>query len=85
MKLYFGDVLDETFLRALIRNTCPDELYHLAAQSSVAISFANPEYSTEVNALGTLRILEALKEFSDTKRVKFYNVYYPLLIWDTSK
>lgn len=73
LQLYYGDVIDSGFIRLLLNSTHPDELYHFAAQSNVPVSFNNAEYSTEVNALGTLRILEAIKEYLSVKRVKFYN------------
>ena len=56
----------------LIKNTKPNEIYNLAAQSHVQVSFEVPEYSAEVNSLGTLRILEAIKNLNLHKSVKFY-------------
>jgi len=56
----------------LIKKTKPDEIYNLAAQSHVQVSFEVPEYSADVNSLGTLRILEAIKNLNLEKKVKFY-------------
>ena len=59
--LHYGDITDSTSVSKIIYSTKPDEIYNLAAQSHVAVSFEVPEYSAEVNGLGTLRILEAIK------------------------
>lgn len=63
---YYGDMTDSSNLSRLIENIEPDEIYNLAAQSHVAISFQQPEYTSDVDALGTLRILDAVRE----KRIK---------------
>lgn len=68
--LHYGDLTDGNSIRDLIDKIRPDEVYNLAAQSHVDISFKLPEYTTEVNALGTLKILEAIK--SVNKKIKFY-------------
>ena len=56
----------------MIKKTKPDEIYNLAAQSHVQVSFEVPEYSANVNGLGTLRILEAIKNLNMENKVKFY-------------
>jgi GDPmannose 4,6-dehydratase len=68
--LHYGDLTDGNSIRDLIDKIRPDEVYNLAAQSHVDISFKLPEYTTEVNALGTLKILEAIR--SVNKKIKFY-------------
>lgn len=60
--LHYGDMADGASLHALVRKTRPDELYNLAAQSHVGISFEMPEYSADIDGLGMLRILEAVRE-----------------------
>ncbi len=66
--LHYGDMSDEKNLRKLVEKVRPEEVYHLASQSHVGISFNMPEYSTDVNALGTLRLLEALHDYSPEAR-----------------
>ena len=68
--LHYGDMTDGNSIRNLITKILPDEIYNLAAQSHVDISFKLPEYTTEVNALGTLKILEAIRTIK--KKIKFY-------------
>jgi len=70
--LYYGDLTDSTSIINLIKKTKPDEIYNLAAQSHVQVSFEVPEYSANVNGLGTLRILEAIKNLNMENKVKFY-------------
>ena len=70
--LFYGDLTDSSSIFNLIKKTKPDEIYNLAAQSHVQVSFEVPEYSAEVNSLGTLRILEAIKNLNYEKKVKFY-------------
>ena len=70
--LFYGDLTDSSSILNLIKKTKPDEIYNLAAQSHVQVSFEVPEYSAEVNSLGTLRILEAIKNLNLEKKVKFY-------------
>lgn len=70
--LHYGDMTDATNLIRIIQETQPDEIYNLAAQSHVQVSFDTPEYTANSDALGTLRILEALRILGLTKKTKFY-------------
>ncbi len=70
--LHYGDVTDSTNLIRLVKEIQPDEIYNLAAQSHVRVSFDLPLYTAEVDALGTLRILEAIRILGFEKRTKFY-------------
>jgi GDPmannose 4,6-dehydratase len=70
--LHFGDMTDATNLIRIIQETQPDEIYNLAAQSHVLVSFETPEYTANADALGTLRLLEAIRILGMEKRVKFY-------------
>ncbi len=72
-KLHYGDVTDSTNVIRLIKETRPDEIYHLAAQSHVQVSFESPEYTANADALGTLRLLEALRILDVGEKVRFYN------------
>ena len=70
--LHYGDVSDSLSVHNLVKKIKPDEIYNLAAQSHVGVSFETPEYTSNVNALGALRILEAIKNLRDIKKIKFY-------------
>ncbi len=70
--LHHGDVTDSSSILHIIEKTQPDEIYNLAAQSHVAVSFEVPEYTANSDALGTLRILEAIKSLKLEKKTKFY-------------
>ena len=70
--LHYGDVTDSTSVSKIIKFVKPDEIYNLAAQSHVAVSFEVPEYTANVDALGALRILEAIKFHGLEKKTKFY-------------
>ena len=70
--LSWGDLTDSSNLNRLLEKIQPDEVYNLAAQSHVKVSFEIPEYTAEVDAIGTLRILEAIRILNMTKTVKFY-------------
>ncbi|NBO23256.1 GDP-mannose 4,6-dehydratase, partial [bacterium] len=70
--LHFGDLTDSTNVIRLINEIQPDEIYNLAAQSHVQVSFETPEYTANSDALGTLRILEAIRILKMENRVKFY-------------
>ena len=69
--LHYGDLTDSNNIYNLISKTKPDEIYNLGAQSHVGVSFENPEYTSEVSGIGTLRILEAIR-FLNLKNTKFY-------------
>jgi len=70
--LHYGDVTDATNIIRVVQEVQPDEIYNLAAQSHVAVSFETPEYTAQSDALGTLRILEAIRILGLTRQVKFY-------------
>ena len=70
--LYYGDVTDSLSVTKLITEIMPDEVYNLAAQSHVAVSFDLPEYTANTDAIGTLRILDAIKNVYHKKKIKFY-------------
>ena len=70
--LHYGDITDAISVSSIIENIKPDEIYNLAAQSHVAVSFEVPEYTANADALGTLRILEAIKFHNLSKKTKFY-------------
>lgn len=70
--LHYGDLTDSSNLTRLLQEIQPDEVYNLAAQSHVAVSFESPEYTTDVDAVGTLRLLEAIRFLGLEKKTKFY-------------
>ena len=70
--LHYGDITDSTVVSNLVRTIKPDEIYNLAAQSHVAVSFEVPEYTANADALGALRILEAIKFNKLNNKTKFY-------------
>ena len=70
--LHYGDMTDSSSLIRIIQQVQPDEIYNLAAQSHVAVSFEEPEYTANADALGTLRILEAMRILGLQKKTKFY-------------
>jgi GDPmannose 4,6-dehydratase len=70
--MHYGDVTDATNLIRIIQETQPTEIYNLAAQSHVKVSFETPEYTANADALGTLRLLEAIRILRMEKRVRFY-------------
>ena len=70
--LHYGDVTDAISVSSLIKKIYPDEIYNLAAQSHVAVSFEVPEYTANADAIGALRILEAIKFHKLNKKTKFY-------------
>ncbi len=72
LTLHYGDLTDSTNLIRILQNVQPDEIYNLGAQSHVAVSFETPEYTANCDALGTLRILEAIRILKLTKKTKFY-------------
>ncbi len=70
--LHYGDLTDSLSLNRIIERIKPDEVYNLAAQSHVAVSFENPVYTSEVNSIGTLSILESIRSLGLAKKTKFY-------------
>ncbi|MDR7485170.1 MAG: GDP-mannose 4,6-dehydratase [Armatimonadota bacterium] len=74
LRLHYGDLSDSSGLRVLLERVQPDEVYNLGAQSHVRVSFDQPEYTADVTALGTLRLLEAVRDYQARtgQRVKFY-------------
>lgn len=70
--LHYGDLSDSSNLTRIIKEVQPDEVYNLGAQSHVAVSFESPEYTADVDALGTLRILEAIRLLGLEKKTRFY-------------
>ena len=70
--LHYGDLTDSTNLIRLVQETKPDEIYNLAAQSHVQVSFETPEYTANADALGSLRLLEAVRILSLEDTVRFY-------------
>ena len=71
--LHYGDVTDAISVSSIIKKVRPNEIYNLAAQSHVAVSFEVPEYTANADALGALRILEAIKFHKLEKKTKFYH------------
>jgi len=71
-KLHYGDLTDTSNLVRIIQETQPDEIYHLGAQSHVAVSFESPEFTSDVDGIGTLRILEAIRILGLEKKTRFY-------------
>ena len=71
-KLHYGDLSDSSNLTRIIQQTKPDEIYNLGAQSHVAVSFESPEYTADVDGMGTLRILEAIRILGLEKKTRFY-------------
>jgi GDPmannose 4,6-dehydratase len=72
MRLHYGDLSDSTNLIRIMQEVRPDEVYNLAAQSHVKVSFESPEYTADVDALGTLRLLEAIRILGLKKQTRFY-------------
>lgn len=72
LKLHYGDLTDTSNLTRILREVEPDEVYNLGAQSHVAVSFEAPEYTADVDAIGTLRLLEAIRFLGMEKKSRFY-------------
>ncbi len=70
--LHYGDLTDSTNLIRIVKEVQPVEIYNLAAQSHVAVSFESPEYTANTDALGTLRVLEAVRILDLTKKTRVY-------------
>ena len=81
--LHYGDLTDSNNIYNLISKIKPDEIYNLGAQSHVGVSFVNPEYTSQVSGLGTLRILEAIR-FLNLKKTKFYQASTSELFGETN-
>ncbi len=71
-KLHYGDLSDASNILRIVKEVMPDEIYNLGAQSHVAVSFEAPEYTADVDALGTLRLLEAIRILDLKKKTRFY-------------
>src|SRR5579862_1044676 len=72
MRLHYGDLTDATNLIRIVQQVQPDEIYNLAAQSHVHVSFETPEYTANADALGTLRLLEAIRILNLGSKTRFY-------------
>jgi len=74
MRLHYGDLSDGTGLRRILEEVRPDEVYNLGAQSHVMVSFQQPEYTADVDGMGTLRLLEAVRDYRDRTKheLRFY-------------
>ena len=72
-KLHYGDLSDSSSITKILSEVCPDEVYNLGAQSHVAVSFESPEYTSDIDALGTLRILEAIRFLQLGEKTRFYH------------
>ena len=71
-RLHYGDLTDSSNLTRILREVQPDEVYNLGAQSHVAVSFESPEYTADVDAMGTLRLLEAIRFLGLERKTRFY-------------
>ena len=72
LHLHYGDLSDTSNLTRIIQEVQPDEIYNLGAQSHVAVSFESPEYTADVDGMGTLRLLEAIRILGLEKKTRFY-------------
>ena len=72
LHLHYGDLSDSANLTSIVQKIQPDEIYNLGAMSHVAVSFAQPEYTADVDGIGTLRLLEAIRILGLTKKTRFY-------------
>ena len=72
LKLHYGDLSDTSNLIRIVQETQPDEIYNLGAQSHVAVSFESPEYTADIDGIGTLRLLEAVRILGLERRTRFY-------------
>jgi GDPmannose 4,6-dehydratase len=85
LTLYYGDTTDSTNLIRIVQETQPDEIYNLAAQSHVQVSFETPEYTANADALGTLRMLEAIRILGLGKKTRFYQASTSELYGDATE
>ena len=79
--LHYGDLTDSSSLVHIVQKVQPDEVYNLGAQSHVAVSFEQPEYTADVDAMGTLRLLEAIRILGLEKKTRFYQASTSELYW----
>jgi GDPmannose 4,6-dehydratase len=84
LHLVYGDLSDSSLINKVLGEIKPDEIYNLAAQSHVQVSFENPEYTADINALGALRLLEAVKNLGLKDRTRFYQASTSELFGNTS-
>lgn len=84
LHLIYGDLSDSSLINKILEEIRPDEIYNLGAQSHVSVSFDNPEYTADVNGLGTLRILEAIKNLGLKDKTRFYQASTSELFGNTS-
>ena len=82
--MHYGDVTDATNLIRIVQETQPTEIYNLAAQSHVKVSFETAEYTANADALGTLRLLETIRILRMEDRVRFYQVHPRLSYMEAS-
>ena len=80
MILHYGDITDSLLVTRLVKQIKPNEIYNLAAQSHVQVSFESPEYTANADALGALRILEAIR-FNKLEKNKVLSSWYVRVIW----
>ena len=83
--LHYGDLIDPSSILQIVNKIKPDEIYNLAAQSHVGVSFNLPNYTTQVNALGTLNLLEAIRKCKLEKKTKFYQASTSELFGETKE
>ena len=83
--LHYGDITDSTSVSKIIKDIKPDEIYNLAAQSHVHTSFETPEYTANADAIGALRLLEAIRILNLTKKIKFYQASSSEMFGNSSK
>src|SRR5436305_2104836 len=83
--LHFGDLTDATNIIRIVQETQPDEIYNLAAQSHVQVSFETPEYTANADGLGTLRVLEAIRILGRADKTRFYQASTSELFWKTQE
>ena len=79
--MHYGDIIDSSSVNYIISSILPDEIYNLAAQSHVSVSFQTPEYTGNVDGLGTLRILESIKNLSSKKKNKILSSWDFRNVW----
>jgi len=77
LKLVFGDLNDASSLNRIIKTICPDEIYNLGAQSHVKVSFEIPEYTGEITGLGSIRLLEAIRDSGKQRSNKLPKIKEP--------